>query len=396
MSSKPKVEKTETTSKTGPLAEQQPVWSDIWSRTGQALGATNNQPFLGDFVAAPTVGQRTGVGMLYDAAGNVGTAGLDLTGAAKKLASGYFLDPNNDPTFAAAASAAIDPVRQQLMEQVLPGIIDKSIQAGGAGNGPAAYGGADQGIKQGQAIDAFNKTALNTTATMANATRSDALKLMPQAAGLSQAGDTAALLPAMTTGQAGETERGLDQLVLDNLLAKYQNEMSAPFFGLSDAAQIMATGGFNTSDGTKTVTGSAPSLATQWLQGLTGGASMVNSLFGAPAGGTSAMAGLGSTLGSVGSWLGSLMTPGPLNLLAFSDRRLKADIAPVGTTYDGQTLYRYRYLADPEGTIRIGLMADEVEPRWVGVDPHGFQHVNYAGALGLATELGKEKETDHG
>ena len=41
-----------------------------------------------------------------------------------------------------------------------------------------------------------------------------------------------------------------------------------------------------------------------------------------------------------------------------SDRRLKREIAPVGKTNDGQTVYRFRYKTG--GPIRMGLMADEV------------------------------------
>src|SRR6185437_1383389 len=52
----------------------------------------------------------------------------------------------------------------------------------------------------------------------------------------------------------------------------------------------------------------------------------------------------------------------------FSDERLKEDMEPVGKTFDGQTIYRYKMKGDPRD--RIGLSAQKVErkhPEAVGV-----------------------------
>ena len=61
----------------------------------------------------------------------------------------------------------------------------------------------------------------------------------------------------------------------------------------------------------------------------------------------------------------------------FSDRRLKEDVAPVGKTFDGQTIYRYKYKGDDR--TQIGLMADEVQkkkPEAVGLHG-GYKTVDY-------------------
>lgn len=70
--------------------------------------------------------------------------------------------------------------------------------------------------------------------------------------------------------------------------------------------------------------------------------------------------GLGSTLGS--AWL-------------MSDRRLKADIEPIG---DGW--YSFRYVWEEPGTEHFGVMADEAPAHAVAHDEHHFSVVNY-GAL---------------
>lgn len=71
-------------------------------------------------------------------------------------------------------------------------------------------------------------------------------------------------------------------------------------------------------------------------------------------------------------------------LYAISDRRLKTDIATVGTTVLGLPLYRFRYRG--ESDVYLGVMAQdvlEVMPDAVVVGPDGFYRVDY-GRLGLA------------
>ena len=59
----------------------------------------------------------------------------------------------------------------------------------------------------------------------------------------------------------------------------------------------------------------------------------------------------------------------------FAARRLKPDIARVGTLDNGLSVYRYRYQG--EGVTRIGLMADDVAAR----DPDAVRE--FAGYLAV-------------
>lgn len=73
-----------------------------------------------------------------------------------------------------------------------------------------------------------------------------------------------------------------------------------------------------------------------------------------------------------------------------SDRRMKEDIKPVGKTYDGQTVYSFKYKGEP--ATRMGLMAQEVEhdhPEAVAHDHRGLKYVNYEAATRDAGERGK-------
>ena len=89
---------------------------------------------------------------------------------------------------------------------------------------------------------------------------------------------------------------------------------------------------------------------------------------------------------SSNQFMGGLFGLGSSAILGsmMSDRRLKTDIEAVGPLKDGVNLYRYRYRADAPGTVRYGLMADEVkrvQPDAVVRTPSGFDAVNYDRAL---------------
>ena len=74
----------------------------------------------------------------------------------------------------------------------------------------------------------------------------------------------------------------------------------------------------------------------------------------------------------------------------FSDERLKEDIEPVGKTFDGQTVYKYRYKGDSKDKTQIGLIAQDVEhkhPSAVGL-AGGYKTVDYDKATHAAADRG--------
>jgi hypothetical protein len=97
------------------------------------------------------------------------------------------------------------------------------------------------------------------------------------------------------------------------------------------------------------------------------------------AGGISSLLGSGPGTNSGGSGL--------LGLLKWSDRRLKEDIAQVGTLFDGTPVYGYRYKGAP--AYHIGLMAQDVEkttPAAV-VEINGYKAVDYRAATETSRQL---------
>lgn len=66
--------------------------------------------------------------------------------------------------------------------------------------------------------------------------------------------------------------------------------------------------------------------------------------------------------------------------LAFSDRRLKTDIRPVGEI-EGTKLYKYRFKGDT--ATRLDFMADEVPVEYKVAHPSGFEMVDYGRLLDI-------------
>ena len=378
MNSKPKETTTTQSSKTDaqrtPLAEQAPIFSDIWRRTGEAVSGTPEQ-----WITPATGMQTDAVQQLAGIAPSLGANAGSLRDMAGKVSSGFFLDPSNDPTFAGAAQAAINPITRTLREQILPGITDASIRNAGTGGGPAAYGGARQDIQENRAVQDWSNMAGDITSKMANASREAGLKLLPQAGAMDAAATAAALTPANTLGQAGTQQQVYNQQEIDNATKAWL----AALQGGQAGANILNTGGFGNqsqqSSGTSTTVGPAPDMATQWLQGLTGGAGMLNSL-----GGLMGGSGVGSWLGGAGgaAGIGDLLAAGPgLGALMLSDRRVKTAIRKLRTLANGLSWYAFRYVFSPY--MEEGLMAQEVErfrPEAV-MTSAGLRYVNYALAM---------------
>jgi hypothetical protein len=123
--------------------------------------------------------------------------------------------------------------------------------------------------------------------------------------------------------------------------------------------------------------------------GTSGGGTVGGNIFGSFGGGGGVPGASGPT--SVG---GAPLSGGSSGLLGlagsvFSDERLKEEISSVGELYDGQPVYKYRYLGNP--VWQIGLMAQDVEqiiPEAVH-NIGGFKTVNLNTATQYAAELSR-------
>jgi len=81
-----------------------------------------------------------------------------------------------------------------------------------------------------------------------------------------------------------------------------------------------------------------------------------------------------------GGLLGQIVGAASTAAGIFSDPRLKKNITKIGELFDGLGLYIWAYIWQPDSTVNVGVMANEVEqlrPWALGPEVDGFQTVNY-------------------
>lgn len=272
------------------------------------------------------------------------------------------LQPYMNPYTQSVINATL-PIMQQQLGQAQ---IGNQSQAAGAG----AYGGSRQAIQQGvtQAQGAQGMAQMAAQLNQANFGQAQAAagqdiasrlqaSLANQSAqqnqgylNLQAAGGLAGLGNAAQANQiknfseqqmAGSAEWQQAQNEINANLAQYQQALQYPYqqLGVLQSALGMTPYGQSTTGQSTTTTQQSANPLAAAFSGL----QSLGSLFSAPAGGTSAAAGLGSMLGFL------------------SDRGMKTDITKVGRHPLGHSIYAYRYKGDPKSFPKvIGPMAEDV------------------------------------
>lgn len=293
------------------------------SAYGKARNQANNVPT--DLIADPTQAQTDAINMQK----NIGYGLTNMGQAAGQIAdqqinkvlSGAYTAPANDqftPTNLAtdaAINAAIDPVKRNLNENILPSLASKAIQDG-------AYGGSRYFTDMGKQVnDNFTREAANIAATMQynEGVRQEGQKfdswatnkaLLPELLKLEQTAAltapelqntsvTQSLLPSQILNQAGTQEQINAQDRLDELYQLWELNTKAPFVGLDQYMSLISgatPGGTSTTTsgkgggnfmsgalgGATTGFGAAQalSLSNPWTAGLVIGGGLLGGLFG--------------------------------------------------------------------------------------------------------------------
>lgn len=233
----------------------------------------------------------------------------------------------------------------------------------------------EQGLQQGAAQQAAQNESLGLNTTLgAGSLASNNL--------LTQQGNQvkgAAVAPSVDQSQLNDMStalqsQGMNQQAAQNLLnyqvGDWNYNQALPFNMLSQYQNYVGGTGYGSSS---TGSSTSPYYSNTLSNALSGG------LGGAA---------LGSALGSafpetIGAGTGAAAGGGLGLLAAFSDRRLKTDIHRIGESDSGFPLFTYRYKVDAPGTVRIGVMAQDVvkkRPEAVIHTPFGMA-VDYGRAL---------------
>ncbi len=183
-----------------------------------------------------------------------------LTGAAGQanpafqfLTSGALLDPNTNPVLGAQSAAAIQPIADQLMNRILPGITNQAVADG-------AVGGSRQGVAQGLAIQDFLRQAGNITTGIQNNAFNTGLGAMTNAVGQGFGATSSgvgqglnfglqsllnapnavemSLLPPDIINSIGQQRQQLSQAQLSEEAQRFLNEQIMPFLVAQDIASL--------------------------------------------------------------------------------------------------------------------------------------------------------------
>lgn len=239
---------TQTTEQTKqPWAVQTPFYKDLYAQAADALKRTNDNPFLGGFVAQATPETQQGMGMLTANAGLQANATGGLMQHAQDVAGGKFLDPSTNPFLAATVAAATRPLQQQFTNTVVPAITDRSIAEG-------AFGGSGHGLALGRAAEGLATATGDISARMWGENYARERGYMMNAPALMGQTFDVMNAPAMTMLNVGELGTANQQRALDDQRARWEEiNRTAPWYGLGDMATLLASGGFGHASGTSTM-----------------------------------------------------------------------------------------------------------------------------------------------
>jgi hypothetical protein len=262
------------TSTRGPLEAQSGAYTDLWNSAQNAFNTSDRSGALNRFEQAAQTSAESAAGRA-----NTGVDGLRTL--AQDQIAGKYLDPATNPHLQANVNAAIDPMKQQLLRDILPSIQSQAIAQG-------AYGGSRNGIQNGLAVGEFDRNALNTASQMYARNYENERGIQQNSAGLLNDAGRLDLAGSQILSALGTGQRNI------------QNE--APWTGMDRLAAILGSGGFTSGTDTnnstqKTVGTPASGGLGSALQGAAGGASAGSSFgpWGAAIGG--ALGGLGSLFG---------------------------------------------------------------------------------------------------
>lgn len=292
-----------------------PYVKEVASEASKAYSEVPKDGYQGGLTAPVNATQQQANTMAKDVVMGLGNYGQD-TGAiaaqqAQRITGGNILNAGQNTFQTQSADttgvieAALNPVRENLMENIIPQIQSQAIQSG-------AYGGTRQDVVTQQALQDYSREAANIAANIgyqdfvrtedqrfadaqARNDRAVENERLQQTAALSlpdlqNAGLQQQLTQSDLLAAIGGTEQAFDQNALTEAYNQYLLSVQSPYAGLSEYAALLSgipIGGTATATSTGGSAGSSP------IAGAMGGA-----LSGAQLG--SLVPGIGTVAGGVG------------------------------------------------------------------------------------------------
>jgi len=324
------------------------------SDAAKQVAGTPFTPYTGEMVAGLTPTQQAGIENINASAAEAQPyyrAGSNLVGQAATPFSQQALDQYMSPyinSVAKATQANLNETNAQQQQQILGNAISQGAFGGDRGGIVQAELARQQGLAGGQTMANVYQGGYGQALGQFNADQARQLQAGSALAGMGTGAQQAALQGAQAQLSAGAQQQAVRQAQDVANQQQFQAQQAYPFQTLQYLANI--------------------------LLGV-----------GGQSGGTALTSQQGGNIGS--QLLGGLLSAG--QIATMSDERTKENMAPVGKTFDGQTIYKFNYKGSPK--TNIGLSAQEVEkhnPSAVHKVEGGLRMVDYDAATSNAADRG--------
>lgn len=332
---------TSTNSTSSPDPQAYQAYSQLLQRA-QGVASTPYQAYTGELTAPINAQQQAGIANINANANYAQPYIQQATGLATNAAN---------PLTAAQIAQYQNPYTQSVVnatqaqfnnqnQQAQQGLTSNAIAQGALGGNRTGVAAANlanqQQLAQAPTIAGlYNQSYQQGLQTAQNQFQQNPLTAANAIANYGISGQGAALSGAGAQLGAGTLQQQTEQQRLNALYQQYQQAQAYPY------------------------------QQTQWLAGIDTGV-------GSNMGGTSSGSSTAPAPSPWGQILGAAMTAASF---IPSDRRVKEAIEKIGSTHDGQPLYRYRYKGSPDW--HIGPMAQDVEESHPDAVQEGVGGVKY-------------------
>lgn len=209
-----------------------PYVKDILGRAQTAADQVSTDPYGGQFYAS-VLPQETQANTLTTGYGQgLGTtAGQGVYDLGQAQARGDFLTPESNPYLQPYIQNINDEVMRNYA-QARKGVTSASIAEG-------AYGGDRGQLAQSDLASQTNRAISDSTTNLLYQNYLQERQNQQNAGGLIQQGVGLNLLGPQIMGESGGAQRQLNQVALDEALAKFNEGNAAPFRGLNEYANLV-------------------------------------------------------------------------------------------------------------------------------------------------------------
>lgn len=263
-----------------PWDKAKPYYEKLYIEAETAFLATSREPYDGQYLAAGNTYDLLAREAIDLATTNMADDIVKIRDHAIRLLSGEFVEEN--PHVVATIEAAKDSVRRSLTDEILPQLLDASIQGG-------AYGGTAFSDLALRALADFDREALNITATINYENYHRERILQEGAPNLLIAAEGMEAKKAQLIQANADMFRALRQIVLDEELRHFEDELLAPWRGIQEWSTVLTNGQFTT----QTQEMPEDSAIGNVLQGVFGG--------------SAAGFAVGSSIGAIGGPMGAVV-----------------------------------------------------------------------------------------